>query len=179
MTPTTGNRPALHVEVDNVSGESAGIPAPAKVSDWCIAALAAATADLPIATIAVRIVAAAESRELNRTYRDRDAPTNVLAFPAGLDSAPPGEPLPLGDLVICAPLVREEAAEQDKAVSDHWCHLVVHGTLHLVGFDHQQTDEADAMEALERQILESFAISDPYQFTHPKRKSADILRNPR
>ena len=113
--------------------------------------------------LAVRVVDAEESRALNRQYRDQDKPTNVLSFPA-----PPPDGLPeaagrlLGDVVICAPVVAAEAAEQDKSVAAHWGHMLVHGTLHLLGYDHQTDAEAAAMEALERQILAARSVTDPY-----------------
>ena len=112
--------------------------------------------------MAVRLVDEPESRTLNRRFRGRDNATNVLSFPAGVERLPPGEPVPLGDLVICAPLVAAEAAAQNKTAMAHWCHLVVHGTLHLVGYDHDGATAAEEMEGLERQVLEKFGISDPY-----------------
>nr|WP_298250980.1 rRNA maturation RNase YbeY [uncultured Halomonas sp.] len=111
--------------------------------------------------LTVRLVDAPESQALNRDYRDRDKPTNVLSFPF---ENPPGVTLPLlGDLVICHPVVVAEAAEQDKPLGDHYAHMVVHGTLHLLGYDHLEEDEADVMETLEREILTEFGITDPYR----------------
>ena len=110
--------------------------------------------------VTVRIVDADESRALNRDYRGRDRPTNVLSFPF---EAPPGIELSLlGDLVICHPVVMQEAIEQNKRLEDHYAHLVVHGTLHLLGHDHIDETEADTMEQLERDILATFSIADPY-----------------
>jgi probable rRNA maturation factor len=115
--------------------------------------------------IAVRLVDDDEGRELNRRYRQRDYPTNVLSFPAGDDAyVPEDEPLPLGDLVLCAPVVRREAAEQHKAPAAHWAHLLVHGTLHLLGYDHEADTDAAAMEQLETAILAAGGVADPY---HP------------
>ena len=100
---------------------------------------------------------------LNKEYRGKDKPTNVLSFPfddmAGL---PEEETRLLGDLVICAPVVRKEAKKQDKRPKDHWAHMVVHGTLHLLGYDHIEEAEASEMEALEARILEQFGIKNPY-----------------
>ena len=107
-----------------------------------------------------RIVDEAEGRALNERWRGRDHATNVLSFPAEL---PPGVALPLlGDLVVCAPVVAREAAEQGKAEADHWAHLVIHGTLHLLGFDHETEAEATVMEDLERALLAGLGIGDPY-----------------
>lgn len=110
--------------------------------------------------MSVRIVDAEEGRALNQRWRERDRPTNVLSFPADL---PPELELPLlGDLVLCAPVVLREAAEQGKRVEDHWAHLVIHGVLHLLGMDHQDDAEAEEMEQREREILAALGIGDPY-----------------
>jgi probable rRNA maturation factor len=110
--------------------------------------------------VAIRIVDADEGRALNLQYRGRDYATNVLSFPADL---PPGLNLPLiGDLVICAPVVAREAAEQGKKPADHWAHLTIHGTLHLLGYDHIEEAEAEAMEGLETRVLAGLGIADPY-----------------
>jgi probable rRNA maturation factor len=117
----------------------------------------------------VRVVGEEESRRLNREYREMDYATNVLSFPAEL----PDEVLrrveldtgsrPLGDLVICAPVVEREAAEQGKPPEHHWAHLVVHGILHLLGHDHEDPGQAAAMERLEQKILGELDIPDPYE----------------
>lgn len=110
--------------------------------------------------LTLRIVDEAEIAELNRTYRKVAGPTNVLSFPF---EAPPQVRLSLlGDVVICAPVVECEAREQNKAVQAHWAHLVVHGTLHLLGYDHQSDDEAERMESKERRILAGLGFVDPY-----------------
>jgi len=107
---------------------------------------AAVTPFQPESEVTVRLVDEAESHELNLTYRGKDKPTNVLSFPF---EAPPGIELPLlGDLIICRQVVEQEAAEQGKSVEAHWAHMVVHGTLHLLGYDHIEDDEADEMEGL-------------------------------
>jgi len=138
----------------------AGIPSPVSFRRWVEAALAGARRRRA-AELSIRIVGTREGRTLNRTYRDKDYATNVLSFPVDL---PPGVHLPLlGDIAICAPVVRREAAEQGKPVAHHWAHLTVHGVLHLLGYDHIEDAEAVRMEALETRILKGLGISDPYQ----------------
>ena len=137
----------------------AGLPSALSFRRWVAAALRGARRRKP-AELAIRIVGADEGRALNRDYRGKDYPTNVLSFPAEL---PPGLRLPLiGDLAICAPVVLREAAEQGKPARDHWAHLTVHGVLHLLGYDHVDDRDAEAMEALETRILASLGIAAPY-----------------
>jgi probable rRNA maturation factor len=137
----------------------AGLPSPVSFRRWVEAALHGAKRRKP-AELSIRIVDADEGRALNRDYRGKDYATNVLSFPAEL---PPGVALPLiGDLAICAPVVLREAAEQGKLASNHWAHLTVHGVLHLLGYDHIEDSEAEAMEALETRILVGLGIADPY-----------------
>ena len=144
------------VSVDNASLEP-GVPADAEFRRWIAAALAGRR---PEAEVAIRIVDEAEGAGLNATYRHKQGATNVLSFPAEL---PAGVPLPvLGDLVICAPVVAREAQEQGKPPEAHWAHLVVHGCLHLLEFDHEDEAEAAEMEALERSILAAMGYPDPY-----------------
>ncbi|MGO2158507.1 MAG: rRNA maturation RNase YbeY [Serratia proteamaculans] len=112
------------------------------------------------AEVTIRLVDEAESNELNLTYRGMDKPTNVLSFPF---EAPPGIELPLlGDLIICRQVVEREAVEQDKALEAHWAHMVVHGSLHLLGYDHIEDDEAEEMESLETEIMHGLGYPDPY-----------------
>lgn len=121
---------------------------------------ALALRDDPGKELTIRLVDAEESRTLNREYRNRDYPTNVLSFPADLPSEL-NIPL-LGDLVICVPVVNREASEQRKSPDAHWAHMVIHGCLHLLGHDHIDDDEAEVMEQLERQLLAELGIADPY-----------------
>lgn len=137
----------------------AGVPAAASFRRWVEAALRGARRRKST-ELAIRIVDTDEGRALNRDYRGKDYATNVLSFPAEL---PPGVALPLiGDLAICAPVVAREAAEQGKPLRDHWAHLTVHGVLHLLGHDHIEEAQAEAMEALETRILAGLGIPDPY-----------------
>jgi len=129
-----------------------GIPAAASLKAWAAAARAAKHR---AAAITLRIVDAAEGQVLNQDWRGKDYATNVLSFPFE-------EPDYLGDIILCAPVVAREAAEQGKSVRAHWAHLVVHGVLHLQGHDHIDEAEAEAMEQKERQILASLGFPDPY-----------------
>lgn len=110
--------------------------------------------------LCIRLVDAAESEALNAQWRDKKAPTNVLSFTADIVA---GQYAPLGDLVLCAPVVAREAAEQGKSVAHHYAHLVVHGVLHLFGFDHLIEAEAEAMEAMEAAVLSELGIGNPYE----------------
>ncbi|WP_445146227.1 rRNA maturation RNase YbeY [Dyella sp. Tek66A03] len=137
-----------------------GIPAAASFRRWVEAALRGAKRR-KATELSIRIVDTDEGRMLNREYRGKDYATNVLSFPVEL---PPGVTLPLiGDLAICAPVVAREATEQGKAARDHWAHMTIHGVLHLLGYDHIQDAEAEAMEALETRILAGLGIADPYE----------------
>jgi probable rRNA maturation factor len=136
-----------------------GVPAPASFRRWIEAALKGAKRR-KATEVSLRIVDIEEGQALNLQYRGRDYATNVLSFPVEL---PPGVNLPLiGDLVICAPVVAREAAEQGKKPADHWAHLTIHGTLHLLGYDHIDEAEAETMEALETRVLAGLGIADPY-----------------
>jgi probable rRNA maturation factor len=127
-------------------------------SQWVEAALAPSRAP---SVLSVRIVGQARSRSLNRRYRRKDKPTNVLSF-AGAGTLPDGRHS-LGELVICAPLVAHEARDQDKTLRAHWAHLTIHGVLHLLGFDHERAAQARKMAAREIQILDRLGFSDPYR----------------
>lgn len=133
------------------------IPPMSQFEQWVNAAL---PKDYPQVELTIRLVEKAESAYLNQTYRKRSGPTNILSFPFR-DDAPLPVPL-LGDLIVCVPLMIEEAAKQNKPLEFHWAHLIIHGTLHLLGYDHIEENEAIAMEALECDILHSLGFSDPY-----------------
>ena len=151
----------MNVDVQ-VASATAGIPATDDIRKWVERTVDAVDPGRD-ADVSVRIVDEREMRALNRDYRDQDKPTNVLAFPAGdAGFVPPGEMPLLGDIVVCAGVVAREAEEQAKPPAHHWGHMLVHGTLHLLGHDHRTDEQAGAMEALERRILESLGIADPY-----------------
>ncbi len=112
------------------------------------------------AELTIRIVDEEESHQLNHEYRGKDKPTNVLSFPF---EVPPGiEMNLLGDLIICKQVVEREAQEQNKPLLAHWAHMVVHGSLHLLGYDHIEDDEAEEMESLETEIMQGMGYEDPY-----------------
>lgn len=139
----------------------AGVPAAVSFRKWVAAALEGRIRE---ADLAIRIVDEKEGRALNHHYRGKDYATNVLSFPAQLpEGLPKGIKLPLlGDLVLCAPVVAREAQEQHKPLGAHYAHLTVHGCLHLLGWNHEDPREADAMEQLEREILAGLGLPDPY-----------------
>lgn len=117
---------------------------------------------VPPVQVSLRIVGAAESRKLNRQWRDEDHATNVLSFPAGEMPEMMGEVPSLGDLAVCVPIVKREARQQGITLDAHWAHLMIHGVLHLLGYDHEVDRDAQVMEACEVAILESFGFANPY-----------------
>ncbi len=133
------------------------LPEASRIQQWLD--LAGAGIDESLEVV-VRIVDEEESRQLNHDFRGKDRPTNVLSFPFEGPEHLPAESL--GDLVICAPVVEREAQEQGKTLEAHWAHMVLHGMLHLRGYDHQDDAEAEEMEALERQMLARLGFADPY-----------------
>lgn len=133
------------------------LPSQAQLEEWVGAAVGLQHG----AEVSIRIVDEIEGRSLNQQYRARDYATNVLSFP--YDSLPGVETSLLGDLVICAPVVAREATEQGKELRAHWAHMVIHGTLHLLGHDHQHEEEAKTMENLEVGILAQLGFPDPYR----------------
>ena len=115
-------------------------------------------------SLAIRLVDEAEMQKFNLQYREKDYATNVLSFQSDLPESLPEEMCQsqLGDLLICAPVVIREAIEQGRQENDHWAHLTIHGLLHLLGYDHEQAEEARLMESLEIETLARLGISDPY-----------------
>ena len=137
--------------------QETGLPTVEQIEQWATAAVQPQSDEVEMT---VRIVDEAESHELNLNYRGKDRPTNVLSFPF---ECPDEVELPLlGDLVICRQVVEREAQEQDKPAMAHWAHMVVHGSLHLLGYDHIEDDEAEEMESLETQIMTGLGFADPY-----------------
>ena len=152
----------LYIDLQLASENQEGLPSQAQFEKWVNQALTlqAQTADYPETEITIRIVDEAESHELNLTYRGKDKPTNVLSFPF---EVPEGIELPLlGDLIICRQVVEREAVEQQKPLDAHWAHLAIHGTLHLLGYYHLTDEEAEEMESLETEIMQSLGFEDPY-----------------
>ena len=143
----------LQIASENIDG----LPTLEQIEQWATAAVQPESDDVEMT---VRIVDEAESQALNRTYRAKDRPTNVLSFPF---ECPTEVSLPLlGDLVICRQVVEYEAAEQEKPLMAHWAHMVVHGSLHLLGYDHIDDTEAEEMESLETKIMQGLGFADPY-----------------
>ncbi|QIB64805.1 rRNA maturation RNase YbeY [Kineobactrum salinum] len=148
----------LHVDIQSASTEPA--PEEDDIRGWISAALRQAGTGIEAAEVCLRLVDEAEMAQLNHSYRGKTGPTNVLSFPADL---PPELQLPLlGDIVICAPVVLREAREQGKSARAHWAHMLVHGSLHLLGHDHVEAADAAVMEALETDILGQLGFSCPY-----------------
>jgi probable rRNA maturation factor len=149
------------VRVDVQRRVQAWAPARAEIAKWASVALGRRALGREMG---VRVVGAAESRRLNSQYRGKNRPTNVLSFPvAPLPGKPVGEARPLGDLVICPQVLRTEAREQKKTLRAHWAHLVVHGVLHLIGYDHEREAEASRMEQREISVLRRLGFANPYR----------------
>ncbi|WP_215769907.1 rRNA maturation RNase YbeY [Haemophilus sp. SZY H36] len=148
---------SIFVDLQIATENLEGLPTEDQIVQWATAAVQPEGDEVEMT---VRIVDEAESHELNLTYRGKDRPTNVLSFPF---ECPDEVELPLlGDLVICRQVVEREAVEQEKPLMAHWAHMVVHGSLHLLGYDHIENDEAEEMESLETQIMQGLGFDDPY-----------------
>lgn len=145
------------IDLQMACEQESGLPTAEQIEQWATAAVQPQSDEVEMT---VRIVDEAESHALNLNYRGKDRPTNVLSFPF---ECPDEVELPLlGDLVICRQVVEREAQEQDKPLMAHWAHMVVHGSLHLLGYDHIEDDEAEEMESLETQIMTGLGFEDPY-----------------
>ena len=161
---TTSARPGVLRVETQFAARRPWVPGAAALRRWARGAYASAPGAparrRSSPRICIRVVGSAESRRLNRSYRGKDAPTNVLSFQASeAERASDGA---LGDLAICAPVVAREALAQDKPLAAHWAHMVVHGVLHLLGYDHRHDREARRMERAEVEILRAFGYQNPY-----------------
>lgn len=148
---------AIYLDLQHATENQDGLPDDTAFQHWLNAAITPFKAD---AEVTIRLVDEEESHALNHEYRGKDKPTNVLSFPF---EAPPEIELDLlGDLIICRQVVEKEAKEQNKSLNAHWAHMVVHGSLHLLGYDHIDDNEADEMESLETEIMVKMNFADPY-----------------
>ncbi len=148
----------LDVQRSDAVADDLYVPEQAKFESWVEAVLEHEKVNG--AEVAIRVVDEGESQQLNAEYRDKDKATNVLSFP--MEAPDFIDPRPLGDLVICAQVVCDEALVQNKTCEAHWAHMVVHGMLHLLDYDHQHDDQADTMESLEIEIMIGLGYADPY-----------------
>lgn len=154
---------AVNIDIQ-VAGNAGNVPSESVMQSW----VQEVVDELAVARkceVSIRVVDEEEGRELNKQYRDKDYATNVLSFPAEnamIVNLPPDLPQLLGDIVICGPVVEREASDQHKAIESHWAHLLVHGTLHLLGHDHENDADAEAMEAIETRILARRGVANPY-----------------
>lgn len=150
----------LMLDLQLACEDNSELPTEEQLNLWATAALTSRT-DIEEPELTVRIVDEEESQQLNFEYRGKDKPTNVLSFPF---EAPAHVPLPLlGDLIVCKQVVAREAIEQGKTSEAHWAHMIVHGCLHLLGYDHIEDEEAEEMEGIERIVLADLGFEDPYK----------------
>ncbi|KAB2825444.1 rRNA maturation RNase YbeY [Aliivibrio finisterrensis] len=148
---------SIELDLQIACEDESGLPSGKELMTWLNAVIPQFQ---PQAELTIRIVDEKESHELNHEYRGKDKPTNVLSFPF---EAPPGIEIDLlGDLIICRQVVESEAIEQNKPLLAHWAHMVVHGSLHLLGYDHVEDDEAEEMESLETELMQGMGFEDPY-----------------
>lgn len=161
----------LYIDLQLACESTLDLPSCDDLQKWAGKALANPLSGEPTSAteMTIRLVDNEESQALNREFRDKDKPTNVLSFPTDIPEGWPSEllaELPLGDLVISAPVVATEAREQNKSQQAHWAHMVIHGCLHLLGYDHIDDAEAEQMETLETQLLVDLGFPAPYQDEH-------------
>ena len=154
----------MTAQVDvQIAVEDESIPSANEIARWVSRAIDVVGGHSD-AEVSVRIVSPAEMQQLNSEFREQDKSTNVLSFPAGAIAGLPADAdIPLGDIVVCSAVVSEEALQQGKSLHDHWAHMIIHGTLHLLGFDHTSNAEAIEMEGLEVQVLDEYGIPNPYR----------------
>jgi len=167
----------LDIQIADDVSESIEEPPPSNLlQEWAQAAWQGAESAEPL--VSLRIVSAQESQQLNNDYRAKNKPTNVLSFPMQMDEAisiPEIIPeMMLGDLAICAEVVASEAQQQQKTLLSHWAHMVVHGMLHLQGYDHIENTQAEQMETLEREIMQQLGFADPYLMTSGNSEQASM-----
>lgn len=149
----------MNYQIDiEINSQHPLIPSQEQCEAWITAVLQ--HQKLNNAEVSIYVVDEDEGRQINRDYRNKDYATNVLSFPADIPEEV-GVPL-LGDLVICAPVIEREAKEQNKDINAHWAHMLVHGSLHLLGYDHMEETEADLMEELETRLLQQLGFPPPY-----------------
>ena len=150
----------LQLDVQLAVEHEIDLPSEDQLAQWASAALTLRT-EHEEPELTIRIVDEAESQELNSEYRGKDKSTNVLSFPF---EAPAHVPIPLlGDLIVCKQVVEREAIEQDKTLTAHWAHMIVHGCLHLLGYDHIEDEEAEEMEGIEKVVMKDLGFEDPYK----------------
>jgi probable rRNA maturation factor len=148
---------SIELDLQIVVDDAHGLPVERDFQTWLIETVCLFQQD---AEVTIRVVDEQESQQLNGEYRGKSKPTNVLSFPF---EAPPGIEIDLlGDLIICKQVVEREAQEQNKSITSHWAHMVVHGALHLLGYDHIDDEDAQEMESLEVEIMQKMGFSDPY-----------------
>jgi probable rRNA maturation factor len=148
---------SIELDLQIVVDDTHGLPVERDFQTWLIETVCLFQQD---AEVTIRVVDEQESQQLNGEYRGKSKPTNVLSFPF---EAPPGIEIDLlGDLIICKQVVEREAQEQNKSITSHWAHMVVHGALHLLGYDHIDDEDAQEMESLEVEIMQKMGFSDPY-----------------
>jgi probable rRNA maturation factor len=158
----TDDQAIVLMEIVDARWHDADIPDPEAMIGAAVRAALTACDQTTAVEIGVRLTGDAEIQELNREWRGQDKATNVLSFALD-DGVPSGAPVtPLGDVVVAFETCAREADDENKPMADHLCHLVVHGTLHLLGFDHEQAEEAELMEGTERRVLAGLGIPDPY-----------------
>jgi probable rRNA maturation factor len=160
MTATTPSEIELQLDVQLAIENDSNLPTEEQLILWATAALLNRT-EYEEPELTIRIVDEDESQELNYEYRGKNKPTNVLSFPF---EAPAHVPIPLlGDLIVCKQVVEREAIEQEKTLTSHWAHMIIHGCLHLLGYDHIDDEEAEEMEGIEKVLMTELGFEDPYK----------------